>query len=174
MYPLFIKVQFNFIELLKYPEIENKLHSLLANRRSDELKKFFPDEYDYYSKSISFRTYDHREIICEKVRAILTRKGTKARDFLDLYLITKKYDENIWEYKSQIIEKTRFTLEMYKKYRTNLKEKIELIKSKEIFEWGHEKELLLKEIDGMEFDRFIDKLSDFLNKIIENLEATLS
>ncbi len=169
VHPMFIKVQFNFVELLKYPECKTELQSLLEGRHSKDLKKFFSYEYENYSTSIPFRIYDHREIMCEKVRAILTRKGTKARDFLDIYLITKKFDENISEYRSQIIEKTRFSLDMYKKYRSNFKEKIELIRSKEIFEWGKEKELLLKEIDEIEFNRFIDRFSDFLNKIIENL-----
>jgi predicted nucleotidyltransferase component of viral defense system len=168
-HPLFIKVQFNFVELLKFPQVDNKLHSLLSDQQSEELKKFFPIDYENYSKTIEFETYDIREIICEKVRSILTRRGTKARDFLDIYLIAKTYDENVLEYKPQIIDKTRFILDMYEKYRLNLKGKIDLVKSKEIFEWGGEKELLLKEINEIEFGRFNREFSDFLIDVIRDL-----
>ena len=169
-YPSFIKVQFNFVELLKYPRIENVLHSLISDLSSEELKKLFPKEYDKYSSKINFKTYDIREILCEKVRAILTRMGIKARDFVDVYLITNKLNEDILKYKPQIIEKTRFILDMYKKYQSNLKRKADLINSKELFSWGREKELLLKELDEMEFSRFVDEFSDFIIEIIEELD----
>jgi hypothetical protein len=166
----FIKVQFNFVELIKYPEIENELHSLISDFSSEELEKFFPEEYEKYSGTINFKTYDLREILCEKVRAIMTRRGIKARDFIDVYLIAKEINEDILKYKPQIIEKTRFTLDMYEKYRSNLKRKTELINSKELFLWGREKELLLKDINEMEFGRFVNIFSDFLIEIIEDLD----
>lgn len=168
-YPSFIKVQFNFVELLKYPKVENELHSLISDLSSKELSKFFPKEYDRYSGKIDFKTYDIREILCEKVRAILTRRGIKARDFVDVYLILKKINEDILNYKPHIIEKTGFSLDMYEKYRLNLKRKSDLINSKELFSWGREKELLLKDLVEMDFSRFVDEFSDFLIEIIEEL-----
>ena len=72
-------------------------------------------------------------------------------------------------YGPEIIEKTRFTLDMYEKYRLNLKEKLALIKSKELFTWGRERELLLEEIDEKAFTRFVDEFNDALIEIIENL-----
>ncbi|UCE38782.1 MAG: nucleotidyl transferase AbiEii/AbiGii toxin family protein [Thermoplasmata archaeon] len=169
-YPTFIKVQFNFVELLKYPMVQNELHSLISNLSSEKLDKFFPQEYDKYSSKISFRTYDIREILCEKVRAILTRMGIKARDFVDAYLIVKKVNEDISKYKPQIKEKTIFTLDMYEKYRSNLKRKTGLINSKELFKWGLEKELLLKEFDEIEFSRFVNDFSDFIIEIVDELD----
>jgi hypothetical protein len=169
-YPSFIKVQFNFVELLKYPKVENVLLSLISDISSEELRRYFPKEYDKYSSKINFTTYDIREILCEKVRAILTRRGIKARDFVDVYLIGKEINEDISRYKPQIIEKTRYTLERYEKYRSNLKRKSDLINSRELFSWGQEKELLLKELDEMEFGRFVDEFSDFMIEIIEELE----
>jgi predicted nucleotidyltransferase component of viral defense system len=169
-YPSFIKVQFNFVELLKYSKVETKLLSLISDVSNEEVKKFFPKEYDKYSSIIEFKTYDIREVLCEKVRAILTRKGIKARDFVDLYLIIKKIKQNISKYKPQIIEKTRFTLDMYEKYRLNLKRKSDLINSKELFSWGRERELLLKELDEMDFSRFMNEFSDFIIEINEELD----
>jgi len=168
-HPMFIKVQFNFVELLKYAKVCNKLDSLLSVRSSDELEKYFPDMYESYSKAIKFNTYDINEILCEKVRAILTRKGSKARDFIDVYLITEKLNENVSKYKIPIIEKTRFILDMYEKYQLNLKRKIDLIESKKIFKWGMERELLLKEIDEMAFGKFVGEFTNFLTVVIEDL-----
>jgi hypothetical protein len=170
-YPSFIKVQFNFVEHLKFPEVQNVLHSLVDDSSSKEIEKFFPKEYDEYSSKINFKTYDIREILCEKVRAILTRRGIKARDFVDVYLIGKRLNEDISDYKSPIIEKTRFTLDMYEKYRLNLIRKSDLINSKELFSWGRERELLLKELDEMDFIRFVDEFSDYLIEIIEELDG---
>lgn len=169
-FPSFIKVQFNFVELLKYHRIENVLHSLISDISNEELKKFFPKEYGKYSSKINFKTYNINEILCEKVRAILTRRGIKARDFVDVYLIIKNVNEDITKYKPQIIEKTRFTLDMYEKYRSNLKRKSDLINSKELFSWGRERELLLKELSEMDFSRFVDEFSDFMIEIIEDLD----
>ena len=50
----------------------------------------FP-EYKEYTEEIDFDVYDPQEILSEKIRAILTRQGTKARDYLDVYLIEKNF-----------------------------------------------------------------------------------
>lgn len=54
---------------------------------------------------------------------------------------------------------------MYEKYRSNLKRKSDLINSKELFSWGRERELLLKDLDELEFSRFVDEFSEFLIEI---------
>jgi len=95
---------------------------------------------------IPFETYDIQEIFCEKVRALLTREGTKARDFLDVYFISKKFGirpENMTRY---VADKLTFALKLYSKYKTNMKEKIPLLNSGKLFAWGTEKDLLLTEI----------------------------
>jgi predicted nucleotidyltransferase component of viral defense system len=168
-YPSFIKVQFNFVELLRFPKVENVMHSLVHDQPSGEIEKYFPKEYEEYSREIDFATYDIREILCEKVRAILTRRGTKARDFVDVYLIARKLNEDIPKYESEMIDKTRFTLDMYEKYRLNLKRKSDLIRSKELFSWGWERELLLKELDEKAYTIFVNEFSDFLIRVIEDL-----
>jgi predicted nucleotidyltransferase component of viral defense system len=41
-------------------------------------------------QKIPFDVYDVREVLSEKIRSILAQQGIKARDFLDVYLISKK------------------------------------------------------------------------------------
>ena len=54
---------------------------------------------------IKIKAYDLKEILVEKVRAILTRRGIKARDFVDVFLIIKKDKLDLNDFKKQIIEK---------------------------------------------------------------------
>lgn len=168
-YYTFLKIQINFVEKIKYPVKEKKLKSLLSEHKYIELKQLFPEEYGTYSREVEFKAYDINEILCEKVRSILTRRGIKARDFVDIYLITKKYNVKIYKYKPQIVEKTIFTLDMYEKYRTNLKKKLELIESGDIFKWGAEKELLLQEIDEKDFNKFVIQFIDFLQDLVKDI-----
>lgn len=128
--------------------MKNNLRSLL--RRNSEIEALFP-EYREYSEKIVFDTYDIREIFCEKIRSILTRGGIKARDFVDVYLISKKFKIRFEDMEEDIIDKTRFILDLYAKYRRNFREKKKLLKSKEIFRWGEEKGMLLIEMDEKEF-----------------------
>jgi predicted nucleotidyltransferase component of viral defense system len=67
------------VEHLCFPFKERSARSLLS-KRHDELDSLFP-EYSEYSTPAKISTYDIKEILAEKVRAMLTRRGTKARDF---------------------------------------------------------------------------------------------
>lgn len=159
----FVKVQISFIEKILYPPSTRELNSLLSGREHDDLRASFPEEYGEYGREVSFPVYDIKEIFCEKVRAILTRRGVSARDFVDAYLISKTYGIDVEELRPQIVDKTVFALGMYEKYRKNLEEKVRLINSKSIFEWGRERDLLLLRIDEMEF-------YDFVREFIGELE----
>lgn len=164
----FMKVQMNFIEKLHFAPQKGVL-SALHCKQSDELSFLFP-EYLEYCQTISLYVYDMREILCEKVRSILTREGFKARDFLDVYLICKKYDLKLEELLEPILDKVNFALGIYQKYQENFKAKKSILTS-EPFSWGEEKRLLLQEIDGEEFAKFLEDLKLFLKKVIEKVSA---
>ena len=162
----FLKVQINFVEKLCYPLKSGKLKSLIS-KNQEELVLLFP-EYKEYTEEIDFDVYGPQEILSEKIRAILTRKGTKARDYLDVYLIEKNFDISVDEVFDCVVEKTKFTLNLYARYRDNLEKKKTTIMSTP-FNWGEEKELLLKQIDESDFYQFIEKLRALLKKVIESL-----
>ncbi len=164
----FVKVQINFVEDMRFPPRRNVLKSLL-DRPIEELKILFPDKYKEYSGHIPFDTYDIKEIMCEKIRSILTRKGVKARDFVDVYLIAKKFSIAPEDLKKDIVAKTRFALSIYAKYNNNFNEKRKLLMSKEIFSWGHEKGLLLTNMDENEFYVFLSKFITFLQDIADEV-----
>ena len=169
-YKTFVKVQINFVEKILFPIEEREIKSLIHKRNLHDLKTIFPHEYARYSKNITLLTYDIREILCEKVRAILTRKGIKARDFVDTYMICRDYKVDIEKLESQIIDKTRFILRMYERYRKSFEEKMKLIeRDEDLFEWGDEKSLLLMDLNEKDFYRFVEEFKETLKTLVKKI-----
>lgn len=160
----FIKIQINFVESLCFGLKNGELSSLLSKGNS-ELRALFPEDYGEYHRAINFTIYDVREILSEKVRAILTRRGTKARDFLDIYLIYRRYGMKPQDVEHCIMNKVSYSLRMYIKYRENLVKKARLLETGEMFSWGQERSLLIGEIDERDFYSFIRGLYAFLMQV---------
>ncbi|MBN1859834.1 MAG: nucleotidyl transferase AbiEii/AbiGii toxin family protein [Candidatus Thermoplasmatota archaeon] len=165
----FIKVQINFVDLLLFAIRKRRVHSLLEGTSDKELAVLFDEEYQRYTTPVSLATYDIKEIICEKVRAILTRQGVKARDFVDVFLLEERYGIRVRPLAPQIVEKTRFILALYEKYKRNLDEKRGLIASGELFRWGTEQNLLLESLDEGRFYRFVQRFQKELQDIVRLL-----
>lgn len=161
----FVKVQINFVEQMCFSAKKGQLSGLLTGKH-EELDSLFP-EYSKYAHKIAFAMYDIREILCEKVRALLTREGTKARDFLDVYLMWKRFGMRPEDEEKCIVGKIEFSLKLYAKYREHLKQKVALLNSGKLFDWGAEKELLLSDIDEGDFYRFLDGFQEFLRKVVK-------
>lgn len=155
----FIKIQINFIERILFQIKKVKLESLL--KESEELEFLFPSFYKEYRATIDFKVYDIKEIFCEKIRAILTRRGIKERDFVDVYLISKKFDIKYNDLEREILEKTKFILILYQKYRDNLRKNLEIL-SVDSFPFGSEDYLLLSEINKEEFYKFVREFINYL------------
>jgi len=160
-----IKIQINFLETICYAP-ENKALSSIAPNDSD-LKFLFPNQ-PYFEKII-FAVYAPREILCEKIRAILTRQGIKARDFLDVYLICKNFKIDLSEIRDNSLKKLHYSIDMYEKYRNNIAEKTMQLRSGTLFEWGEEKHLLLQDVDDADFISFEKNLEKFLKESILKL-----
>jgi predicted nucleotidyltransferase component of viral defense system len=165
----FIKIQTNFVEHLVFDVSKKDVNCILNKTESEEIKLLYGQDYKEYIKNISLYTYDVKEILCEKVRAILTRRGIKARDFIDVFLIINRYSISVEDFKDQIVDKIKYMFTLYEKYRSNFEEKKKLIHNSDFFKWGYEKELLLMEIDENEFSIFI---KDFL-KILQDVSNSI-
>ncbi len=163
----FVKVQINFVEKILFPIPSAQLRSLVG-KAPEELKALFPEHSEYWQE-LAFNVYDIKEILCEKIRSILTREGLKARDFLDVYLICKAYGIKLKDTRAPAIAKTRFALDLYEKYRKNLADKKNAIVSAQTFRWGEEKSLLLQDIHEEGFYRFLKDLNAFLKDVVEEL-----
>jgi len=108
----------NFIEKLLFRPKNVIVRALLGrNKISGDAKAYFKEFFDFY-KPIRIMAYDEREILCEKVRAILTRRAQKLRDFYDLFILSE-HGFKVEDQRKEIIEKIRGS-PYYKKYRDNL------------------------------------------------------
>lgn len=116
-----IKIQVNYVEEILFPEKKVVVKNLLdkVNIKRDE-KAYFKEFLSSY-KPFNVLAYDEREILCEKVRAILTRRAQKLRDFYDLFILDKS-GFNTEKLREEIIKKTKACLR-YRKYRENFGEK---------------------------------------------------
>lgn len=154
----FVKIQINFVELFKDKIIQNKALSLYSGIPAKEMELLFPEYIDLL-KEIPLKSYSLKEILFEKVRAILTRRGLKSRDFIDVYLIMQNKGFNLKNEEKNIIEKIRFMLR-YDKYLQNLS-------SFDFTSVVHDEEekLLLKPVDGR-FKNFLKEFQLYLRDII--------
>ena len=163
--PSFIKVPINFIEKLNYEVKELPAIFILGNKDKKEIELLFND-YSYLLNPLKIKVYDLKEILIEKVRAILTRRGIKARDFVDVFLITKKDKLELNDFKKEIIEKISDMLK-FEKYSQNLKNKETQFNEDLIL--GEEEALMLIPIDK-DFPKFLKEFNVFLQKIIKELK----
>jgi predicted nucleotidyltransferase component of viral defense system len=164
----FVKIQINFIDKILYPTKEclaNNIFFGIENKFEDAF--FLPENYEWLLKIPTLGCYDIKEILIEKVRAILTRKGIKERDFIDIFLIFKQKNLNPKDFKEQITEKTNFMLKKYGKYANNIKNKD--FSSLDKFALGEEEKLLIKKIpDG--FEHFLKNIKIFLESLKQELK----
>lgn len=157
----FIKIQFNFIEKLFYPINLKKLNNILNEINMNELEILFPEEIRKYNEQINLNCYDLNEILLEKIRAILTRKGFKARDFIDIYKITNGDLKRVEPLIDRAVKKTQFSLS-HEKYEENIKQK----KNQQLYTLGEEEALLLEPVKK-DFYEFIKELEKLIQKIIK-------
>ena len=162
----FVKVQINFVEKLFYPIIKLEALSSINESFEKDVKFLFP-EYDFIFEPIKINAYSLDEILIEKIRAMLTRKGVKARDVIDIFLIVKKDKINLNLLKKQCIEKTEFMLR-YEKYSDNIQ--IKDFESLDGFVLGEEAKLLIKEVPR-DFDKFLGEFKLFLQSLIKEIRT---
>lgn len=161
----FVKVQINFVETLIFKPQTAYANSLITKGHEKQLSFLFP-EYSFLLKLPKPKVYDLKEIDAEKVRAILTRRGIKARDFVDVFMIHKKKGIDVFNLEDAIIRKTKFMLK-YQKYSLNLLAKEFSFDMKAIVS---EEEKLMLHLLGTDFEVFLTMLKPFLEKLLRELK----
>ncbi|MCK5282975.1 MAG: nucleotidyl transferase AbiEii/AbiGii toxin family protein [Nanoarchaeota archaeon] len=159
----FIKIQINYLDLIINKIIETEAHSLFSSITKEEMELLHPEFIDLLD-DIKIMAYSLTEIFLEKIRAILTRRGTKSRDYIDVYLIEKKAQIDITKEESNIIKKIEFMLR-YDKYLQNLS----VIKPEKLI-IGEEAHLLLEPLDDG-FKKFLPDFFEHLKKLEEKIKT---
>lgn len=151
----FIKLQINYFETIINKIVITKAKSLYSAINKGKLLLLFPEYVDILEE-VELKAYSLEEIFLEKIRAILTRRGTKSRDYIDVYLLIKKLNLDYKTVKDAVLEKTEFML-VYDKYLENLS-----VVTPERLVLGDEENLLLEPLD--------DGFKDFLPEFFEHLK----
>ena len=157
-----IKIQVNFVERILFPHRNTVAKTLLTGIEiGDDEKAYFHEFLEFY-QPVKVSAYSLEEILCEKIRAILTRQAMKLRDVYDVFMI-RKAGVRIANLKEEILEKIRFAMR-FKKYRTALKASMDTLSLESILEDPAEIEMFVVK-PGEEFYSFADELERFLKEI---------
>ncbi|MDP3027655.1 MAG: nucleotidyl transferase AbiEii/AbiGii toxin family protein [Nanoarchaeota archaeon] len=162
----FVKIQVNHIESLHYPIKELNVNFIVPKNLEKDFSFIAGEDSDTLLNPIKIKVYDLKEILIEKVRAILTRRGIKVRDFVDVFLVVKKEKLNLNDFKKEIIEKISDMLK-FEKYNQNINNKETQLKEDLIL--GEEEALMLTPIDKG-FPKFLKEFNLFLMEIIKELK----
>jgi len=162
-----VKIQVNFLEELLFPSKHVKVKTLLDSvALSRDEKKYFEESLNLY-RPIDVEAYDEREILCEKVRAILTRRVQKLRDLYDLFMLDA-HGFKVEHFTNEIVRKISASL-YYKKYRNNLEANKKAMKfNMDILEDLFERELFV-ENPPQNFEGFLKGLLNPLKEIVNRL-----
>nr|WP_240912126.1 nucleotidyl transferase AbiEii/AbiGii toxin family protein [Thermococcus sp. M39] len=159
-----IKVQVNFVEKLFFEPKPVMARTLIDNAEiTDEEIAYFKDFLKFYTP-VKVLAYSKEEILCEKVRAILTRRTQKIRDFYDVFMLEKE-GLRAEAFKDEIIKKTKEVMR-YKKYRENLNRNVKYLSIEETLENPFEREMFIVKPPS-EFYRFLNRFSELLKDIGE-------
>lgn len=165
----FIKIQLTFVEGLEFPTKHRELKPTLDLATLEDNEHIYFQNFLKYYNLPAYRVYDLKEIACEKIRAILTRRGIKTRDALDLYFIEKETGVQIETLESVCKEKTSVALKKYSKYRKNFKETAARGITMADFAISDTKHLLLRPLDEEGFNEFLNRLVEFLGQLLKDL-----
>ena len=104
-----VKIEVNFFEPVLFGEREVQARTLLEGvKLTNDEKAYFFEELERYS-ALPVTAYSPEEILAEKIRAILTRRIQKLRDFYDVFMLYKAgYDYS--DVIDEALEKIRFSM----------------------------------------------------------------
>lgn len=162
-----IKIEINFVEDLVFDFCDGELFNL-AEFLGIEKKRL--NVINYGLAKVIIPQYDVREIMIEKIRAIVTRNALKERDVFDLYLLDKIYPIN--KLSLEYIKRKILCAEGFiNNVENHLKKSIKLLQENpnEFLKSDDNLEvLLLVKINKKDYLRFKEILLQFLLKIIKD------
>ena len=161
-----VKIQVSFVDETLFPPKTRAVKTLLDGVIMSKEDSIYFEEFLAYYKPFEVMAYDEREILCEKVRAILTRRAQKLRDFYDLFMLDK-FGFKIEDFKEEILTKTQAALH-FKRYRVNLKRNRESLELMGALEDPFERELFATR-PPKEFDAFLKRITKLLSMITDSL-----
>ena len=162
-----MKIQVNFIDELLFPSKRVRVKTLLDDVTLSKDEEVYFGEFLNFYEPFKVIAYDEREILCEKVRAILTRRAQRLRDFYDIFILDS-HGFKVEKLSDEIIRKIKASL-YYKKYRDNLERSRRAMKARrDLIEGPFERGLFIIK-PPRNFERFLIKLLDILGDIANSI-----
>ena len=174
-----IKIEINYAEKLAFKPKSKKADTLLSWKKvrlpGKDYEKYIEFLGNYYPVPVT--AYSEKEILIEKVRAILTRRDFKLRDLYDLYKLHQK-GLRIGRYHKEIAMKIENYLGLSSAAGENLKNALESIERGEFLkniegEIERDIGLIVEEFSKEEFLSFVNHLRFELLDIMENMSLDL-
>ncbi|MBI2675733.1 MAG: nucleotidyl transferase AbiEii/AbiGii toxin family protein [Candidatus Aenigmarchaeota archaeon] len=159
----FIKIQITFLEVIKYPITEKTMLPLADTDTFSETERVYFSDYVGLYKQQKCLAYDLREIASEKIRALLTRRGIKTRDIVDLYFTVEMHKISLDSLKDICAEKVDFAVKNYERYKRNIMAGAAFSEKGLLLE--DVSHIMLAEIDRKDFEMFTSKLPALLEEI---------
>ena len=161
-----IKIQVNFVEEILFPSKKVVAKTLLDGIDVTQDESVYFEEFLNFYKPFQVLAYDESEILCEKVRAILTRRAQKLRDFYDLFMLEKSGFQ-AGRLREEIVKKTKACLR-YKKYRENLRKNRESLEIREVIGDTFERGLFVTK-PAKDFEVFLRKFMVILKDVMNSM-----
>ncbi|AFL95273.1 hypothetical protein CL1_1070 [Thermococcus cleftensis] len=171
-----IKVEVNYAERLAFRPKTLKANTLLSWKGV----KLTPREYEKYIEflgnyyPLSLTAYSDREILVEKVRALLTRKEFKLRDLYDLYKLNQR-GLRVSKYKKEIVNKIHDYLNLSSPAKEHLESSLQSIDEGTFLEniegeMDRDIGLIIEPFEREEFLNFVGELKEELKGIVDDLK----
>lgn len=157
-----IKIQVSFVEKILFDYKEVIARTLTDNVKISGEDKVYFEEFLKFYEPVKVLAYSKEEILCEKVRAILTRQTQKLRDFYDIFMLVK-HGIKTEDFREAIIEKVREVLR-YKKYRRNLERNVKMLSMEDFASDPFEEEMFIAK-PSAEFYRFLGRFLELIKEI---------
>ncbi|MCX8150746.1 MAG: nucleotidyl transferase AbiEii/AbiGii toxin family protein [Candidatus Bathyarchaeota archaeon] len=163
----FTKIQVNFVDEILFAAKTVAVKTLLDGALLSKYDRaYFAEELSAYGQ-FNLHAYSEKEILCEKVRAVLTRRGQKLRDFYDLYVLEKS-GYKIEDLKEQAVSKIRSCLN-FSRYRANLRNRASFELSS-VLEEPFERSLFVVQ-PPEDFDLFLKQVPKKFVEIINRVDC---
>ncbi len=111
-----IKMEVNLVDLILHQPSRMPLSSLL-DRIDAKTRYIHHEDVLYYGGPVLMMSYTREETLIEKCRAAMTRGQYKIRDTIDLAMLKRKFNLDIFDFEEEIEKKLRFTVGRFQRYR---------------------------------------------------------
>ncbi|MFA5247362.1 MAG: nucleotidyl transferase AbiEii/AbiGii toxin family protein [Candidatus Micrarchaeia archaeon] len=167
-----LKITVAFDETLEFPPLKKSLKPAVPLAQSRELDAMFPKISSDYFSPPAILCYSLKEIACEKIRAVLTRRvqPNRSRDVVDLFVINKSMPLSQAAPEKAVKAKLSSALKIpayareYEKNTQNLHEHLLQLAAQVKLD-----SVFITQPNPVQLGKFIEELESYINQVTKNI-----